>query len=80
MPASRRPGRTTLSARVRRDLLERMRVFVRDHAGKPLYLDTASFVEGAIEAHLEACERKIMDEAAPTTRSSNRFLNPNGRR
>lgn len=69
-----------MSARVRRDLLERMRVFVRDHAGKPLYLDTASFVEGAIEAHLDACERRLMDEVPPATRSSNRFLNPNGRR
>jgi hypothetical protein len=59
MNPPQRRSRSTLSTRVRTDLLVRLREFVRDNAGKPLYLTMSSFIEEAIEVHLEAVERRL---------------------
>jgi hypothetical protein len=66
MPSRRRP-RTTLSVRVRTDLAARLREYVRDNAGKPLYLNMSGFFEAAIERHIAALERELAGEA-PTRR------------
>ncbi len=67
------PGRqkTNLSVRVRADLAARLRTFVRDNAGKPLYLTLASFCEDAIEAHLRSMERKLAVEERLGNRNAN---------
>lgn len=59
MATPRRNSRVTLSVRVRADVADRAREFVRDNAGKPLYLTLASFVEGAVDAHIAALSREI---------------------
>lgn len=59
MATPRRTSRVTLSVRVRADIAARVREFVRDNAGKPLYLTLAAFVEAAAEAHLAALSREL---------------------
>lgn len=59
MATPRRNSRVTLSVRVRLDVADRVREFVRDNAGKPLYLTLAAFVEAAAEAHLAALAREL---------------------
>ena len=56
---SPRSSRTTLSVRVNAELAARVRAFVRDNAGKPLYLTLAGFVEQAVEAHIQATARAL---------------------
>ncbi len=40
-------------------LVAEMREFVRDQAGKPLYLNPSAFIEGAITAHLVTLKRRL---------------------
>ena len=71
MPPRRSNSRVTLSVRIDKALLERMRAFVRDNAGKPLYLSTGGFLEAALEAHLAATARKLDAPERDTRRISN---------
>ena len=56
---SHRSPRTTLSVRIDTDVAKRARQFVKDYAGKPLYLKMATFIEQAIEAQIEASTRAL---------------------
>jgi hypothetical protein len=56
------PPRKNIGARIRADLADELRSFVRDNAGKPLFLTVTSFLEDAITAHLEQCQRQIDNE------------------
>jgi hypothetical protein len=57
--AAKRESRTTLSVRIRADVAQQVRQFVRDNAGKPLYLSMAIFIEAAVEAHMETLTRGL---------------------
>jgi hypothetical protein len=57
MPAKRK--KQSFSVRIDAALIAQLRSFVKDHAGKPLYLEMGSFVEGAITQHLALIEREI---------------------
>lgn len=70
MAQPRRSSRVTLSVRVRADVAERVREFVRDNAGKPLYLTLATFIEGAVEAHLTALGRELEQPTRRTNANS----------
>lgn len=72
MASSRRSApRATLTVRLDRALADRLRAFVRDHAGKPLYLSMGSFVADAIVDHLDVIERKLeRGERDPTPRQN----------
>lgn len=52
MPSPPEP-RKAVSFRIKTDLVARMRRHIRDHAGKPLYLGLASFLESAITREIE---------------------------
>jgi hypothetical protein len=62
MPARRSNSRVTLSVRIDRALLEQVRTFVRDNAGKPLFTSMSTFVEGALVAHLISTAKKLDPE------------------
>jgi hypothetical protein len=47
------PRRQAVSFRLRRDLVVRLRQHVRDHRGRPMYMDLAGFLESAIEREIE---------------------------
>lgn len=50
-------------------LVAEMREFIRDAAGKPLYLTGSKFLEAAIEQHLKKM-RQLVDESESQTRNS----------
>lgn len=51
------PKRVTVSVKLTQETVVRLRTFVRDNAGKPLYLEMGTFVEQAIVAQLDAYEQ-----------------------
>ena len=70
MPTGR-SARSTISVRVDAVLAARIREFVRDNAGKPLYANLSSFTEDALRAHLAAQERKLAEgDARSPSRNS----------
>lgn len=71
MASSRRSPRVTLSVRVRPEVAARVREFVRDNAGRPLYLSLAGFIEAAAEAHLAALERQLAGDQPHPRPSAN---------
>ena len=60
-------SRISISFRLPRPLVERLRAFVRDNAGKPKYLKLGPFVEEAISAHIDRVEEEI-DDGEPVRR------------
>lgn len=52
MPSSHEP-RKAVSFRLKTALVGRMRRHIRDHAGKPMYLALATFLESAIEREIQ---------------------------
>ena len=60
--------RISISFRLDRDVVARLRTFVRDNAGKPLYLEMGSFVQQAIVAQIEQTEGQVDEEDAPRRR------------
>jgi hypothetical protein len=58
MPSEPEPlePRRAVSFRIRPSLLARMRRHIRDHAGRPMYLSLAPFLESAIEREIERTE------------------------
>lgn len=77
------PKRVTLSVKLTEVTVNRLRTFVRDNAGKPLYLEMGTFVEQAILAHLNTCESRL-NHGGPDTRLHNlddeSLTHRNGRR
>jgi hypothetical protein len=75
MPSPPRPKRITASFRMAVTTLEQLRSFVRDHAGKPLYLEQSLFVERAILREIARTERILaaggtsIDEDPPSQSS-----------
>lgn len=57
MPAQRK--RVPIAIRLDRELAARVKAFVRDHAGRPLFLSMSSFAEAAFEAHLKTLARQV---------------------
>jgi hypothetical protein len=53
------PPRKNIGARIRADLADEIRDFVRDQAGKPLFLTVTSFLEEAAEAHLKTLRKRL---------------------
>lgn len=70
MPPRRPTARVTLSVRIDKALVERVRTCVRDGAGKPLYLTMGGFVADALESHLVAT-RKLDSPERETRRITN---------
>ncbi len=60
-------SRISISFRLPRPLVERLRAFVRDNAGKPKYLKLGPFVEEAISAHIDRVEEDL-DDSEPVRR------------
>lgn len=58
MPSPSEPpeSRKAVSVRIKPSLLARMRRHIRDHAGRPMYLSLAPFLEAAIEREIERTE------------------------
>lgn len=52
MPSPHEP-RKAVSFRIQTALVARMRRHIRDHAGKPMYLALATFLESAIEREIQ---------------------------
>lgn len=52
-------ARKNIGARIRADLADEIRDFVRDNAGKPLFLTVTGFLEGAAEAHLATLRQQL---------------------
>lgn len=57
--------RVALTARVRADLAEEVRAFVRDQAGRPLYLTLSSFAEEAFARHLAHVRHQLEQGQGP---------------
>lgn len=53
------PPRKNIGARINADLADELRTFVRDNAGRPLFLTVTNFLEDAIAAHLERCKGQL---------------------
>jgi hypothetical protein len=64
-PASSSIPKRPVSVRLDAQLAAEFRAFVRDEMGAPLYLTVASFIDGALRAHLIAM-RRVRDEAHAT--------------
>jgi hypothetical protein len=62
MPAS--TPKKTITVRIDAALVEEARGFVRDYAGKPLFLTMNGLVESAIVRELERC-RRVLSGALP---------------
>lgn len=62
-------SRVAVSLRLDPVLAERVREFVRDHAGKPAFLTMSSFAEAALEAHLAALSAEL-EGRVPSSRTS----------
>lgn len=58
------PSRKNIGARIRADLADEIRDFVRDQAGKPLFLTVTSFLEEAAEAHLKTLRKRLAIDPA----------------
>ena len=56
---AKQPIRKSVSFRLRADIIAQLREFVRDHAGKPLYLEIGTFVEEAIIRHLNFTDKRL---------------------
>lgn len=52
-------SRVAVSLRLKPELAAKMKSFVRDHAGKPLFLTLSTFAEDAIERHLRLLEAEV---------------------
>jgi hypothetical protein len=81
MARSRQPDRRVLSVRLPVKLIQRLKVIVKDGAGKPLYLTLSGVLESALTAEMDRVERildaSIVDLPKPTiTRTSGRRINP----
>lgn len=60
---SKEPARKKVAVTLRLDaaLVQRWREFVRNEAGKPLFLTPAKFMEAAITAHLERLDSSLSE-------------------
>lgn len=54
--------KASISFRLSREVAAQLRTFVRDNAGKPLYLQIGPFVEAAIVEHIKRTERDLQSE------------------
>lgn len=63
MPRSPRT-KTSVAVRLRSELANEMRVFIKDNAGKPLYLTLSSFAEEAVERHLAFLNAQLEGRSA----------------
>jgi hypothetical protein len=71
MSPPRSAPKKIISMRLNAALVAEMRSFVRDHAGKSLYLTSAKFMEGAIEQHLKRLRQQVDESSAePMPRNS----------
>jgi hypothetical protein len=61
MAKARKSQRVTASFRVDKALLEEFSTFVRDQAGKPLFLDKSSCVESAIRRELDRLRLQLQN-------------------
>ncbi len=55
--SKRSTPRATLSVRIKIETADKLRVFVKDNSGKPLYLTMGGFVEDAIEAYMKELQK-----------------------
>lgn len=53
------PRRVAVTARIRSDLADEVRSFVRDQAGRPLYLSLSEFTEAAFLRHLALLRHQL---------------------
>lgn len=61
--------RITVSVKLTKATAERLRTFVRDQAGKPLYLEMGTFVEKAINDAIDLLEDGVADVIEPRRQS-----------
>jgi hypothetical protein len=67
----RRPeARVAVSIRLRPELVARLKTFVRDQAGQPLYLTLSTCCEAAIERHLAYLTAELEGQSATPRRTS----------
>ena len=59
--------KASVSFRLSREVAAQLRTFVRDNAGKPLYLQIGPFVEAAIVEHIERTSRRLEDGDRPSS-------------
>lgn len=62
---SRVPRRISITVRLEVDLAQRLKTFVRDNAGRPLYANLTGFLSAAIEAHLARTEALLERDDVP---------------
>jgi len=75
---SRKPeARVSVSVRLRPEVAALMKSFVRDHAGKPLFLTLSTFTEAAIERHVAHLSAELEGR---TTSHRHNSSSPNHRR
>lgn len=78
MPAKRSSTKKTVTLRLPAELVDDLRTFCRDYAGKPHYLSVTTFIENAISDHLtrfkrqveggSACEGQALEDGKPSRR------------
>jgi hypothetical protein len=73
--AKRDSSRKTISVRVTKATAERMRLFLRDYCGKPLYLKPGEFVEKAILREIQRLEM-VLSGALPMDDEERTVLPP----
>ena len=73
MPGSKTPQKV-ITLRMRADVVDALRTFVKDNAGKPLYLKLGPFTEDAIVRHLAYLEKRLQGPFPEAGRSSNSRL------
>jgi hypothetical protein len=59
MPPKRSSPKKTVTLRLPAELVDELRTFCRDYAGKPHYLSVTTFIEAAISDHLTRLKRQI---------------------
>jgi predicted DNA-binding protein len=53
------PKKRPFCVRIPPETVERLKAFVRDNAGKPLYLTVNAFVDEAIKRHIDHVQRQL---------------------
>ena len=59
MPPKRSSAKKTVTLRLPAELVDDLRTFCRDYAGKPHYLSVTTFIEAAISDHLTRLKRRV---------------------
>ncbi len=58
-PKPRSSKKKAVTLRLDANLVDELRGFCRDHAGKPLYLTLSGVAEAALAEHLESLKRRV---------------------